>query len=159
MGLRGPRAAAVSDRIEAYTEWEPNTGCGLWTSTLDRAGYGRLGINKKMRLVHRLVWEMANGPIPAGLHVLHRCDTPSCLNIKHLFLGTQQDNMADKVAKDRQLKGEANGNAKLTEAQVREIRTSQETLLALADKFGVSQMTVFYAKHGKTWKHLQEKEL
>jgi hypothetical protein len=51
--------------------------------------------------VHRLVWEEANGPIPDGLHVLHRCDVPACCNIDHLFLGTPADNLRDQIAKGR----------------------------------------------------------
>jgi hypothetical protein len=47
------------------------------------------------------VWEETRGPIPDGLHVLHRCDIPACVNIDHLFLGTHSDNMQDIVAKGR----------------------------------------------------------
>ncbi len=126
--------------------------CWLWMGSAVEDGYGVLGYRGKQVRTHRLSWELANGPIPAGLSVLHRCDTPACVNPDHLFVGTTQDNITDKVAKGRQAKGdshgsrlhpesrprgdthymrrsseapmrgERNGSAKLTAAEVRAIR-------------------------------------
>jgi hypothetical protein len=83
---------------------EPNSGCLLWEGAVQRYGYGhiRVGGRKGRNVsVHRLVWEEANGPIPLGLHVLHQCDVPACVNINHLFLGTHSDNMRDMWNKGR----------------------------------------------------------
>lgn len=80
---------------------EPNSGCLLWEGAVSRYGYGHVRRGGKDIVLHRLVWEEANGSIPDGLHVLHRCDVPSCVNINHLFLGTRFDNMQDIVAKGR----------------------------------------------------------
>jgi hypothetical protein len=78
--------------------------CWLWTGTPDVNGYGKLwwfDHTNKGKFAHRISWELHNGPIPDGLFVLHSCDNPPCVNPKHLFLGTQLDNMRDMVAKGR----------------------------------------------------------
>jgi hypothetical protein len=80
---------------------EPNSGCLLWEGAVSRYGYGHIRRNRKDIVLHRHVWEEANGAIPDGLHVLHRCDVPGCVNIDHLRLGTRFDNMRDIVTKGR----------------------------------------------------------
>lgn len=79
--------------------------CKLWQGHKDDR-YGRRTISGKQFGAHRLAWEEAYGPIPAGLHVLHFCDVRNCVCSQHLFLGTNADNTADKVAKGRQARGE-----------------------------------------------------
>lgn len=95
----------LEQRFMQYVSPEPNTGCWLWTGTLNDHGYGRIGVfvNGKHRMVyaHRFAWEMENGPIPPGLCCLHRCDVPSCCNHSHMFLGTKQDNQIDMAKKWR----------------------------------------------------------
>lgn len=79
---------------------EPNSGCWLWTRSVSM-GYGKLWWDKKHQRAHRVSWELHNGAIPDGMLVLHKCDTPPCINPAHLFLGTHADNAADKIAKGR----------------------------------------------------------
>lgn len=119
---------------------------------------GRSGSN---RLAHRVSWTLYRGEIPDGLCVLHKCDTPPCVNPEHLFIGTLQDNNADMAAKGRWsingprgLKGESHPQAKLTVQSVREIRASTETSTILARRYGVSLTTLCNAREGKTWRHL-----
>lgn len=80
---------------------EPNTGCLLWEGYRNRDGYGQVRNSGKIWLAHRYAWTQARGVIPPGLLVLHRCDTPSCVNVDHLFLGTHTDNMRDMASKSR----------------------------------------------------------
>ena len=96
----------------------------MWTaSKFVSGGYGQLmvySVSKMPLRAHRVSWELFRGAIPDGLHVLHRCDNPACVNPEHLFLGTATDNMADKYRKGRQARGEGVARPKLTEAKVRE---------------------------------------
>lgn len=80
---------------------EPNTGCWLWIRRLDKQGYGRAKLKGKKIGAHRFSWMEHNGPIPKDLFVLHKCDTPACINPNHLFLGTARDNFDDMVRKGR----------------------------------------------------------
>ena len=109
-------------------------------------------------LAHRVSWELANGPIPSGMCVLHRCDNPPCVNPVHLFLGTQHDNVIDMIAKGRKNPacGENHGRAKLTAAAVREIRERglTESQQSLARLHGVSQVAISHVLLRKSWKHL-----
>lgn len=76
--------------------------CVLWTGAKNSRGYGHRQINGRTVYVHRLAYEAANGPIPEGMMVLHRCDVRSCHNPEHLYLGTAKQNTADMLARDRQ---------------------------------------------------------
>lgn len=101
----------LSERLARNSRPEPATGCVVWTGSLRPDGYGQLRWDSAVRSAHRMAWQAVNGPIPAGLGVLHKCDQPSCINPAHLFLGTQADNMADKARKGRaaRLVGQLNG--------------------------------------------------
>ena len=81
----------------------PFSGCWIWTGKLDRHGYGRIFINGKEGFVHRHAWRQHRGD-HGPLFVLHKCDVPACCNPDHLFLGTQQDNLADMLRKGRHKK-------------------------------------------------------
>ena len=135
----------------------PN-GCHQWTGAVTLRGYGHIGIRYKMYSTHRLAWLIAYGEIPDGLHVLHKCDNPPCVNPDHLFLGSHADNAADREMKGRgaALKGEQNGSAKLTEHQVRELRFNYPamTQTKLAAMFGISQATVWNIVTRKSWRHV-----
>lgn len=78
--------------------------CWLWLSQRTPGGYGQFHFGPRGTppwYAHRLSWELANGPVPDGLSVLHHCDTPACVNPQHLFVGTHTDNMRDASRKGR----------------------------------------------------------
>lgn len=153
MGRWKPAAERFAERIEVI-----ESGCWEWQGSKSDTGYGCFYDGRAYR-AHRYSWIQANGPIPAGLLVLHECDNRACVNPAHLFLGTHQENSVDMVAKGRQRRprstaGEMHGEAKLTDAAVREIRTSTATGRSLAAKFGVSESAVSLVRRGKAWTHL-----
>ena len=96
---------SIQQRIEENSMAIPDTGCVLWTGCTSYQGYAQTRFMRKTLNVHRVVWELYNGPILDGLWVLHHCDTPACINPLHLFLGTHQDNMQDRQDKHRNYKG------------------------------------------------------
>ena len=136
---------------------EPYSGCWLWTSTTYRNGYGMFFINGKLVGAHRASWMLYRGEIPLGVNVLHRCDTPSCVNPDHLFIGSRSDNIQDSITKGRfhAAKGENSGRAKLTEDDVIKIRESKKTQRSVAKEFGISPTHVWYLRNGHYWRHIQ----
>lgn len=116
----------LKERLAEYSEVNTDSGCREWVRHTNADGYGMLWLNGGAERTHRAAWLAEHGAIPVGMHVLHRCDNRKCINIAHLFLGTNADNVADKVSKNRQgrpnIKGEQMGLAKLTDAKVRLIR-------------------------------------
>lgn len=89
--------------VESFdTRWvEDANGCHIWQRSKTNRGYGTLTTGGVGWLAHRAAWALKRGPIPEGMKVLHECDNPSCVNPKHLFLGTSKDNMDDMMAKGR----------------------------------------------------------
>jgi hypothetical protein len=152
-----PRAATIAEKLDASSIPEPNSGCLLWTSSVDTVGYGRFRHRRKNYSAHRAAWEVARGPIPSGLHVLHKCDVRSCLNPDHLFLGTHQDNMRDRNEKGRARgkvsRGSDNWCAKLNDDAAREIYTRAGLQREIARAFGVEQSVVSRIKRGLAWPH------
>jgi hypothetical protein len=135
----------------------------MWTGSFDTYGYGQFWnpLIRKLVLAHRAAWVDANGPIPDGLCVCHKCDVRSCVNPSHLFLGSQKDNMADAARKRRTCHGESRGNSKLTDAKVRMMRRLYAQgmfQIEIADLVGVSFGTAHKALFGETWTHVTELE-
>lgn len=126
--------------------------CWLWIGTVDKDGYGKIGARSTR--THRFVYMLCVGVIGPGLCVCHSCDTPACCNPAHLWLGTNDDNMADKVAKGRHPKGARVVTAKLTAEQVAEIRRSTDAQQRIASRFGIGQTQVSRIKRGESWAHV-----
>ena len=117
------------DKFLGFVFFHAVGGCWRWTGAKDGGGYGVYrSPNLSDDKAHRLSWIHYYGEIPEGMHVCHHCDTPSCINPGHLFLGTNQDNVNDKMAKGNHfpMKGRLNGRCKLKEQDVINIRKSNE---------------------------------
>lgn len=139
---------------------QKSDGCWEWTSARDRAGYGRISEGTGGSLyAHRVSYEAANGPIPPGMMACHTCDNRGCVNPDHIFLGKQLDNMKDASGKGRVrvpgLSGARHPMAKLTQAQVNEIRSRRKVrgdTARMAQEFGVSAYTINEIRSGRSWR-------
>ena len=92
---------ALADILEQGSEPVTESGCRIWMGGVLKSGYGRIRFDGRQRLTHRAAWEDVHGSIPPKSCICHRCDVPSCINIEHLFLGTQRDNLHDGIRKGR----------------------------------------------------------
>ena len=139
----------------------PDDVCWPWTRGLHTQGYGRCWDTRvgKVRYAHRLVYELLRGPVPDHLDILHSCDNPQCVNPAHLRIGTHRENMIEKCEKGRSNtpRGEAAGQAKLTEADVIAIRLASaagESQRSIGGRYGVSNVAVCFIVRRKTWAHV-----
>lgn len=132
------------------------TRCWDWTGSKDECGYGLIRcLCGRVCRVHRISWEMENGPLPDRYLVLHRCDRPTCLRPAHLFPGTHWDNATDRDAKGRGGVYKGPHHRKLSpeiiaEATARRARDGA-TYKQLAKDYGVATITIMRALTGKTY--------
>lgn len=158
------------DKVEVLEEDE----CWEWKAGKNKKGYGQIKICGKMYGAHRVAWFLKSGPIPRGLFVLHKCDNPPCENPKHLFLGTNKDNILDASKKGKiasgdrhgskthpekisHPNGEKNGNSNLTNLIVLEMRkrySEGELQANIAKNLEVSQVQVSRIVNRKRWTHV-----
>jgi hypothetical protein len=143
-------------------------GCWEWTGRIATSGYGSLSRENRPAYAHRVSWELHNGPIPARMWILHRCDNRVCVNPAHLYAGTPTENSRDMHERGRWRPSvqppvsERQLACKLTPADVMEIRACRargEPVVALAARFGVNVTTIRCAAKGKTWAHIGQADL
>lgn len=169
--------ARVKAKMEAFSD---ESVCWEWPMSRTAAGYGQLTYRRDGRTflayAHRAAYVIATGADVAGKDVCHHCDNPGCFNPAHLFSGEHRENMADMAAKGRtkkgkkypvgeahwsksrrdELRGSANGNAKLSEPEVLEILKSDQRSVRLAERYGVSDALVSAIRKGKVWPHITQ---
>lgn len=129
--------------------------CWLWTGYRQPDGYGQFRANSKFYNSHKFAYELAYGPVPDGLEVMHTCDQPHCCNVAHMHLGTHLDNMRDCYNKRRHAFGMRNTRAKLTDGQVRELRVLRDQgwkFHELSARFGISSSHACNIYGRKAWR-------
>ena len=164
--LRAEAQAEVEERFWSRVDRRESDDCWPWVGNIGSKGYGRMSVRGKMVAAHRLAWileygEIPSAPGPHGTCVCHKCDNPLCCNVSHLFVGSVQDNLNDMFQKGRgnfginTMRGESNGNHRLTAEQVLLIRRNPTTTqAALAQQFGVHQSAISKVRTGKNWASL-----
>lgn len=149
------------DMVDVSEFWElvnrqSDDQCWEWRGSRDVRGYGKL----HRRLAHRIAYAIAHGEAPQELLVCHRCDNPPCCNPKHLFPGTDADNMRDMAEKGRwnnkRFPGESNSQVRLTVIKVRDIRYRYAqggvSIAQLAKEFQVCNTTIYNIVHRLSWR-------
>jgi hypothetical protein len=135
-------------------------GCWIYRGHKLNDGHCDLMRLRVKILAHRYSWQLHFGPIPAGLCVLHHCDTPDCVRPDHLHTGTHADNARDKVSRNRQSYGERNPTAKLTEDMVRVARQLYAQGMSVPqivrERYPhIKRGTLEHAVYGVTWKYIK----
>ena len=157
-----PGLAQLSQKLSKrfWSKVDTSGTCWLWRGYKGCDGYGVIGVGFRTALAHRVSYLLSIGPIEDGKCVCHICDVPSCVRPSHLFVATQTENVLDCARKGRKPKGEANGNSKLTEQSVRDIRrayaTGSTSLGRLGKQYGVSGENIHAIVKRKTWVMLKQ---
>ena len=143
-----------------YENGPLETPCLIWDGSTNPDGYGQIWWNRANWKIHRLGYAIKYNKL-IFTNILHRCDTPACWAEDHLFEGTHKENMQDMIQKGRanlSFKGQTNGRALLNDDAVRSIKKllkeDKYIQQEIADKFGVSQITISHIKCGRTWGHI-----
>lgn len=146
---------SAKELILQRVDVDQDTGCWNWTGPMDKR-YGNLTFRRKQRRAHRVSFEIFNGPCD-GKVICHICDNTRCVNPRHLFAGTQADNVQDCVRKNRQAIGSRLPITKLTEDDVRRIRlmrSSGASHREIAESIGVGHSAIGYVLSGKTFRYV-----
>lgn len=146
----------LRDRLQKKSQTMPN-GCIEWTGWRNRRGYGDTNFGGRVHLpTHRAAYALANGLHPTfkGGVIRHTCDNPACMNPEHLLLGTMGENNADRMSRDRQVRGANLPQAKLTEDLVVKIRMDARSQQKIAEAYGVNQTTIGRIKSRRIWTHV-----
>lgn len=168
MPKAGPKPRPIKERFEENINKDGpvqphmDTACWEWTASKYHNGYGQFGpYHGRTQRAHRVSWELYRGPIPDGMLVLHECDNKPCVRPTHLFLGIQKENIQDMIQKGRAYfpgPGSQNGQAKLTESEVLEIRdlyqSDQFNQVELGSRFGVAPNSVSRIVNRNSWTHI-----
>lgn len=154
--LRAKAQGDLAGRFWAKVERRGSNECWPWMGRTNEHGYGLIDVGGRPERASRVSYQLHAGVPLGSAHACHTCDNPICVNPHHIWAGTPADNTADAKTKGRLRyvahDGERNGYAKLTARQVEEIRARDETGLALASRYGVSDSTISNIRRGKSWR-------
>jgi hypothetical protein len=148
------RGYSIDDKFWLMVERRGDDDCWHWLGGVGPKGYGKASLYRLVIGAHVLSWIVNTGDITNGFLVCHSCDNPTCVNPKHLFLGTHDDNMKDMDSKGRRRICEQHPFAKLDWDKVRDIRASGESSRSIANRLGVSHKAILAVRNNQTWVEL-----
>ena len=143
------------DRFWSHVDMGEPDACWSWLAYRSHKGYGRFWTANGTFGAHRVAYYLKHGD-PAQQCVCHTCDDPACCNPQHLWTGTNQNNVSDKVQKLRHLRGETHPGSKLTNNDVIGIRESLDPSGVAAKRYGISDGTVRLIRQHRSWKHIPQ---
>jgi hypothetical protein len=159
MEISSGALAALAKGFWANVEWRGPARCWPWAGTRHPSGYGRLRVgppgDRRQAIAHRVAYLLGCGPIPPGRTVRHRCGQPACCNPRHLFVALGPPRPAARARTGSYARGERHGAARVTWAQVREMRRLRRrgvALRELAARFGLAVSTVQDIVTGVHWR-------
>lgn len=159
-GIEPTRPFTDEARFYKYVDERGIDECWHWLAKVGKTGYGQFRLKGKHLGAHRVSYQFSKGTIPDGLVIRHTCDNRKCVNPNHLLSGTYKDNTRDAVERGRHPRGESQGRAKLTLAQVVEIReitrNGRESQRSMARRFGVHKSSIQRVAAGHNWIGLGE---
>lgn len=161
---------AIAAQRDTYADWadcsaverlrvataSSSDQCILWQGFRDPKGYGKVWFESSYKLAHRVSYAVNVADIPGGVCVCHRCDNPSCINPRHLFLGTHAENIRDCTTKKRNAFGTKHSRAKLTDTDIVAIRSNTASTRQIAKAYGIAHSRVSEIKNLKSWRHISE---
>lgn len=152
---------SVQERFWSKVNRDNDDGCWEWVGGKVRGGYGWFKSDDKHYQAHRFVWMITYGEIPNGMLICHTCDNPSCVNPKHLWLGTDKTNAEDRVRKKRQSRGTTNHpKIRVSPEQVKEMRKVYSlgniSMRKLASIYGICYSETNAILNHRTWKDVLE---
>jgi hypothetical protein len=156
--MPGKKPVPVLERL--FMKLDTSGECWLYLGATNGKGYGVIGDSiptRRMRYVHRIMFEAAHGPVPEDSEVAHVCDVRNCVRPSHLVAMTHDGNVQDMVTKNRQQRGERQWRSVLTDAGVVDIRrrvARGERRRDLAIEYGVSLSNIDLIVTRKRWVHV-----
>lgn len=159
-GTKNKNIVPLKERLYSKAIINKNSGC--WEMQPFKGHrYPKIQIENRCERANRISYEITFGKIPSGVHCLHKCDNTKCINPEHLFLGTHQENMHDKIKKGRAKydgpKGTRCAQHKLQDYEVKEILdllNKNHTQISISRKYGICQQTISKIKTNQTWLHI-----
>ena len=154
----GKRTMGLSARRHTFMKLVEKmpSGCWHWIGSTIHSGYGQVTLFGYRTTAHRAAYRLFVGSVPSDMNICHSCDNRRCVNPSHLWIGTQNDDIQDMRRKGRERKavGEAHPHAKLTERQVREIRSDPRGPSVLAPIYSVATSSITNIRKRRKWRHI-----